>query len=256
MKKKLLLLALLLLVALPAEAGFAHVQGAVVLFTAGSTSTSVVLGGNPGLGSTVCVAIDWSGNAPTSITVKDSNNNVYTASTHTPSALTGGFYLGLFYLINAPANATKTINATWTGVSAGDIWADEFSLTGGTSSFDKDVTAATGNTGTTVNTPTITPAGSGELLYSVAGDGGNITSPAAGATQGVWTGSGGGISNGNATEYVLSSGTGAIAPNYTQSPSGSTWACMSMAFTFTASGGAVEGMNKRQKLEQIDPPGR
>jgi len=211
--------------------GFAHVQGVVKNNASPGTTMSIVLGSAPVTGHMVCVGAIVFGVA-SAFTVKDANNNSYTLTTNSPGVLDSRTIV-LAYLLNAPANASATINVSWTTSLTADGFADEFSVSGGTAAFDKDAAIANGSAGTNVNTPTITPAGSNELLYSVCRDSGSITSPSAGATQGVWTGGGGGIStNGSDAEYDLSASS-ATAVNYTQSPSGSTWDCMAMAFSFS-----------------------
>lgn len=137
----------------------------------------------------------------------------------------------LYYLI-APSNASKTINVTWSFSQVGSentIFADEFS---GQAAFDKDV-AGSGTSGTAINQPTIVPTKANELLYAGSVPfTNNNASPTNGATQGVWTGCGGGInaSSGASVEYDLSASS-STAVNFTQSSTGGAWAAMVMAFS-------------------------
>ena len=225
---------------------FGHVQGGEADGNS-VTTVQVVLGANPTLGNIVCIGFGTSA-AVSSLVIKDSNGNTYTVTPNSPENSAGGLVY-LAYLLSAPANANKTITATWTTSVFASIWADEFSVSGGTAAFDKDA-KGTGS-GTTVNLPSITPAGAGELLYSCMGNSGStITAPTAGgaSTNGVWTGAAGGISTngqGGDAEYDLNA-SAATPVNYTQTSA--TWSAMAMAFIFTpvASGknvGVVTGIS-------------
>lgn len=206
---------------------FSHIQGSVATGSGVVTSMTLTLGSNPTPGNCVCIGFSTAV-AVTLLTVKDSNNNNYTVSSGSPStfdASAGQSWLA--YLLNAPANATSTINLSWTTNSVSpSAWGDEFSYTG-TLAFDKDAKATAGP-GTTVNTPTIIPSNSGELLYAVAGVAQNVTAPTAGSTLGVWTGAAGGINRGDMAEYDLNSTNTSTAVEFTQAPTG-TWSVMVMA---------------------------
>jgi hypothetical protein len=207
------------------SSSFTHVQGAVG-YKPSSSPDTITLGANPTLGNLVCVGITTLGSAITAVSVKDSNNNAYTITPNSPSALqSGAGQVWMAYLLSAPSNASKTITISYTGSVSVGAWADEFS--GGPFSFDKDVSAANSVAGTTVNTPTLATAASGELLYAAAGVNGDISAPTAGETLGSWTGAGGAITAGNMSEYDLSA-SGTVAVQFTSSPS--TWAAMAMAF--------------------------
>ena len=148
------------------SSSFKHIQGAVG-YKSSSSSDTVMLSANPTLGDLVCVGITTLSSAITSVKVEDSHNNSYTITPNSPSALqSGAGQVWMAYLPSAPSNATNTITISYTGSASVAAWADEFS--GGPFSFDKDVSAVNGNAGTTVNTPTLTPKVSGELLYAAA----------------------------------------------------------------------------------------
>lgn len=191
------------------------------------TTQNVVLGAIPGLGS--CVVFGFAGSAAgyTLTGVKDSNNNVYTITPNSPSAVqagAGNVYLA--YLLSAPANATATITASVTGALGNYVmWAVEHSISGGTASFGTD-NKANSAVGTAINTPSITPANAGCLLYAAAAAGGTISAAAGGWTLGT-------VVNGDADEYTTSSGTGATAVNWTEDSAG--WSAVAMSITFTTS---------------------
>lgn len=211
---------------------FTHVQGNSVNQTSAVLTFNLVLANNPAQGNLVCVALMISNAGITSLTCVDGNGNAYTQSPNSPSFLLGGAAeVYLFYLLKAPANASKTITFTWaTTTTAPQAWADEFSInTAGSIVFDKDIVSpsAQGPNGT-INTPTITPTNANSLLYAAAATTGTITAPTAGAMLGSWTGSGGAIQNGNMAEYDLSASSG-TAVQFTQSSS-NTWSAAAMAF--------------------------
>ncbi len=195
-------------------------------------SVAVVLTTNPIQGNLVCVGIGFNlTSGPTgTVTIQDSNGNVYTATPQSPSPTQTNNTTYLFYLI-APANASKTITASWPTTSVPSaIHADEFHSDVGGISFDTDAEGTGSVAGGTINTPSITPDGAGELLYASAASDNSQTAPTAGGTLGIWTGSGGGVSAfGDITEYDLSSAAGASAVQWTQSPNG-TWSAMAAAF--------------------------
>lgn len=214
--------------------GFTHVQGTSAHETA-ATSWTLSLGSNPSTGNTVVVAV-FIGNSvvPSSITVQDGNNNTYAASTHSPfddHASSGGIY-GFYYLVNAPANASKAITVTFgSGSPGGTLWLEEFG--GGVAVFDKDATGNQTFAGTSFTGVSIIPTGSNELLYCFGSAlGGNLTNPLADATQGVWTGAHGGIDalSGGDAEYVLSA-SGSTGCNFTDGQTGDTGGAILIAFT-------------------------
>lgn len=202
---------------------FTYAEG-VTGFTNSGLVVSATLTGPIAAGDLICIAVNWNdgGAANTITSVVDSSGNHYTASPHSPITSSGffGSILSLYYLV-APAGAGKTITVT-ISPSATDfaINVDRFSVSGGTATFDKDA-AGTAVTGATLNTPTITPTNTGSLVYYSADVENGVSAPLAGATLGIWTGGGAGVNNeGAATEYVLSSASGTITPQQTQSPSG------------------------------------
>jgi hypothetical protein len=218
---------------------FTHVQGKVISqFVSSVTTLSLVLSSAPTTGNLVCVGFLAQAQNVSALTVKDSNNNSYTVTPNSPATQSSCGAAFTAYLLSAPSNASATITATWTTASNAAIWADEFSYTGGSAVFDKDL-AGTGTTGTTINTPVLVPAGAGELGYVQGLAQGSISAPAAGATLGSWTGSAGAITNGNMAEYALNL-SASTAADFTQS-SGA-WAAMGMLIKIVAGGTPTPGI--------------
>jgi hypothetical protein len=211
--------------------GFSHVQGQKADATSSVTALQIVLGSNPTPGNLVCVGVEIAG-SNAGLSIKDANNNTYQLTPNSPASC-GSATVSLAYLLSAPANASATINISWTNAAAYDsAWADEFSPSGGAAVFDKDAVQSNGTaSGYTINLPSITPSGSNELLYGTAAPDHSITAPAAGATLGAWTGAAGGIdsSTGCTSEYCLSASS-ATAADYTDNTSGDSYCAMAMAF--------------------------
>jgi hypothetical protein len=215
-------------------AQFGHVQAGGQSSTGGTPAT-ITLTSNPATGSVVCVGVaSPTGAAMTGVTVVDSASNSYTQTPNSPSTFllnAGNFYL--FYLI-APAGATKTLTVAWTsGGSDAGIWVDNFSVSGGTAYFDKDVAFETATGANPIILPSITPTNSASLLWSGMTSAGQVTGPTLAATLGVWTGGGIGATNNNDSEYDLSA-TGATAVDYTNSSSVG-YSGMVMAFYISSS---------------------
>lgn len=213
--------------------GFLHAQVTGKNTVNGSSTTlTTTLTNNPALGDLVCLGFTWfngTANPPASLTIVDGNGNSYTKSPHSPSgvnALNVGQTYG-FYLNNAPANASKSIIATYTDPGASgatELFADDFTVSGGTSAFDLDVAGNSTVAGTTINTPTVTRTGTGELLYCYASPQSAISSVNSPWTQGsIGT-------DGTASGYILSASAD-TALNMT-CVSGE-WDSIGMSFTFT-----------------------
>jgi len=217
--------------------GFAHPQATAKNTANGaSTTLTATLANNPAAGDLVCVGFLWfngTGGTPASLTIVDSNGNAYTKSPHSPSGVNalnvGQAYT--FYLNNAPANASKSIIATYTDPGAGgavELIVDDFPVSGGTSAFDMDVAGNSTVAGTTINTPTVTRTGTGELLYCYASPQSAVTS-----VDSPWT-QGGIGTDATASGYILSAS--ADTPLNMSCVSGE-WDSMGMSFSFTPSGG-------------------
>jgi hypothetical protein len=211
---------------------FTHAQATAKGTTNGSsTSTSAVLTNNPANTDTVCVGTFWSdttANPPASFTVADANSNNYTKTTNSPStvkATTCGSAF-IFYLLNA-SGASKTVTATYTNPGASgavEILADDFTVTGGTVTFNQD-SAGNGN-GATVNTPSVVAA-VGDLQYCYAAVASSIST-----VNSPWT-QGGIGTDGSASGYILSAASNQVL-NMTQSVNPSDWDSMGASFTIGA----------------------
>jgi hypothetical protein len=241
---------------------FSHVQGAMVQVTSAWTNSpfTLTLASNPAQGDLVVAAfasLGCTNGGPSPVTIKDANGNSYTVIS-TPATLSQGVTSGLCsggtvyanlwlgYLLNAPSNASSTINVSWSsGQALGDVWADEFNPSGGSVTFDASASVSSGSaTGTAISSPSITPSLPNELLYGAAvppelapptGSACPMTAPAAGARLGAWMGGAGGIppltnyESGGATEYDLNA-SGSTAVSFTNQCSGVKYAAMVAAF--------------------------
>lgn len=213
---------------------FSHLQGATS--AVGTTpSVTVTLGAAPTPGNLVCVGCAYGGSSGAGtfvppIQVKDGAGNLYVITPSSPaqgqpSTLAPFIFLG--YLLPVPVGASASITLTFTGDSGNLclIRAEEFSFAGFPAQFDADAVGS-GTTGTTVNSPSITPSGAGELLYSTAAVDHSITS-----ANSPWTQDAAGVDgNGGDGEYILSSASGATTVNYTVAVAGE-WNAMAMAFS-------------------------
>jgi hypothetical protein len=224
--------------------GFTESQNVPKSNTSSSVTTlSASLPNNPAAGDVVVVAI-FSGltSAITVSAVHDGAGtpNSYTITPNSPSTfLSGAGQIWLAYFIaTATANKTITVQISSTA-NTYSFLVEDFTVTGGTATFDKDVANETPSSGgTTINLPSITPTNSGSLLYASGCPASTITEPTAGVVQGGWTGSQAGLVAGNSgsnfgAEYQLS-GSGATPVNFTMSSSGG-WSAMAMAFYLISS---------------------
>ncbi len=241
---------------------FSHVQGAMVQVTSAWTSSpfTLSLASNPAQGDLVVAvfaSLGCTNGGPSPVTIKDANGNSYTAIS-TPATLSQGVTSGLCsggtvyanlwlgYLLNAPSNASSTIQVSWaSGQALGDVWADEFNPSGGSVTLDTSASVSSGSaSGTAISLPSITPSLPNELFYGAAvppelappsGSACAMTAPAAGATLGAWTGGAGGIppltnyESGGATEYDLNA-SGSTAVSFTNQCSGVKYAAIAAAF--------------------------
>jgi hypothetical protein len=201
-----------------AQATIALVAGQVVEGNAGfgTATLTLTLPNNPTTNDLVVVSIAFPA-SPGTISVKDSNNNVYTAATSTPFTASSGVY-GTYYLV-APANATKSITLAGTTATGGFIvgWIAEFSGTATTTPLETVGTANFAGPGTAVNLPSVTTTNSGDLLIAFAQTFGAIST-----INSPWTVISSISAGGNsAASYFIQTTAGAQAINYTQTPSNS-----------------------------------
>lgn len=236
MKKLGLIFGLWLALASSALAAVALVSGQVAGVTGSfaTNNTVLTLPNNPTTGNFVAVCIVSNGTG--TLTVTDSNSNSYTATTATPFTGSAGQY-GIFYLANAPSNATKTLTITNTAIVSGlqiGLVA-EFSGVATTTPFERDGTQTFGGSSATINTPSLTTTNNGDLLFGCAQGYSSIST-----ANSPWTG----VSTVQNTvvyaEYFVQSTAGAQAINFTQSTS-NRWDAMAAAFKAGAGGGGSNG---------------
>ncbi len=172
----------------PVANTFSKAQTGVAASSSGTT-VSVSLASNPQPGHVVCVGLGFydGGASATTVSVSDGNGNSYTIEGHgsgsTNVAAVGQAFLA--YLANTPANADKTITATFGRSSVVvAIWVDDFAPSSGVPTYDNGAFAS--GTGA-ITTPIIPVSGPNELLYALALDA-NDAQPA----QSPWTNNEGG----------------------------------------------------------------
>jgi hypothetical protein len=221
-----------------------HLQGTSV--TEGSygvtyTNCSMSLPLTPQVGDLVEVSGNfiYSGTPLSSFVVQDTSGNSYTPTTSTPlSAVVDGdnIIIGKWYFIVGVSPApSQSINIGWTnGADSAACYADEYGISGASFSFDKDSAGSTTTcSGTSAQTPSITPTHAGSLITGDADDPDNaFSAPSAGSTLGSWTGVAGAsdlIYTGGDAEYDLSA-TGPTAVNYTCIGSGDNYIGLAAAY--------------------------
>jgi hypothetical protein len=180
--------------------------------SAGSTTSSCSLQ-NVSIGDLIAVSCmnDTAFSAQPSIL--DSLGNTYTFTPHSPT--TGNVWIAF------SANVTggnATISCTAASGDTASVAAEEFS---GVGTLDTDA-YATSTTGATVNTPSLTPSQSGEVLFAAASVTGDISAAGSGWALDTAT-------NGDATEHQIVSSVSATAVNFTQTET-SGWAAVVVAF--------------------------
>jgi hypothetical protein len=137
-----------------------------------------------------------------------------------------------YFVANGTANKTITVTVTGGTCGACSIRADEFAVSGGTVSLDGSVQTGSGST-QAITAPTVTPAGSAELLIGMCADANQC-----GATGSSWSkevNSPGSFFEG--TEYILSASAG-TAVSFA-GLSAVAWDSVGAAFKITAPGGTV-----------------
>lgn len=183
-------------------------------------AAQVTFSSTPLVGNLVVVEVGFYGGIPTAITVQDNNGNTYTKTTGSPFPNNvQGLVIWLLYWVvtGTPSPLIKLISQTGTGNPG--VAATEFNVTGGTPVFDTDVGSSPGgnplaDSAGNIATPSITPAGAGELLFAACDPNGSIIAPTAGGSSGGWTGAAIDSFLGWATEYILSSASGATATSF------------------------------------------
>lgn len=203
----LLVLAATVLWANAACAAFSLIQGWTSGTGTGSTATTT-LSSAPAVGHLVVVLVQPNA-AQSSITCADGNSNNYNATPSTPlSNGTVAKSVGIFYWL-AAGTPSAAITCTMGTSGQTTITAAEFAGNVSSSVLDTDATGFSTTNGTSITSPSITPAGPNELFVSTLrlNPGGSIT------PGGSWTG----INSGANTrgEYQITTGSSAQAVNYT-----------------------------------------
>lgn len=239
MIKRLLLVAALLACASPALAGFGLNQSpGRTQCTTGCTSAAVTFGASPTSGYVVTAVLLWyDGTNNTAGTPAISDGSGHSLTVCSPSnsrATTAGVVYLAYGIVSAGWGTTWTATFNTTGGGGlATLWLREFSVASGTAGFDACVTG-TGTTGTAVNTPTATVAGSAELLFAAA-----VSDHQVSTVDSPWTQIAAGAGTNQFSEgigYILSASSN-TAVAMTQNVS-SGWDSAAMSFTFTPAASA------------------
>lgn len=193
----------------------------------GTNGTGASLAYTSTVGNLVICVVLGHGLASPPLSVSDGTVTL-TKTTNSP-AVQGTFgseILFITYVLSTSGGA-KTYTATPTGWTVDALFVEEYSYTGGTAAFDVDAKFTTASQATPVTSPSVTPAASGELLFSFVFP--SVNSLSAGSP---WTTSQHAFSSCGA--YILSSASGATAVNFADLGNPDAWASMAAAFTINA----------------------
>lgn len=215
-------------------AAFAKAQTGTVGTSAGGTIVSVTFGSAITPGDLIaCGILFYDGTAtPANVTVADSNSNAFVTESHTSGStnMTTAGQILQAYMISAPSNISTNIIATFDkdmGAGVAAMWCDDFSVTGGTASYN---TGAFSSGFGAINAPTAVAGTSNSLFYNVVSDAADV-----GTVGGVWTANEGGKQFGNWAAYAVNQSSN-VAANWTGF-SVDIWNSLVMSFSFTSSGG-------------------
>jgi hypothetical protein len=213
---------------------FTDVQGKWGTHVTSGTAVTVTLNSAPTQGNLIVCYVSFETKSITVSSVSDSNGNVYTISPNSPSNSASGISnTNIAYLLNAPSNASATINGTAASTITfyGNIGCEEFHRSSGVWSVDNwnsgapDIDGFSQVGAAAVNTPSVTPTNPGELLVCIQTMSKNTQAPYT-----PWTLSSMGIEfQSLAMEYILSGPSGATACNFGASANTS-WNSQAMAF--------------------------
>ena len=185
-----------------------------------SSSTSSCQLSNVTAGDMIVVGCQNVASSTARPTISD-GTNTYIITPHSPT--TGNVWIA--YAANVKSGSPK-VECQLPSGEAG-IYAFEFQ---GVGALDTDAWA-TSSSGTTVDTPTLTPSAAGEALFAIAVVGGGVT-----VSGGGWTLCP--VEAGNACEYQILNSTTATAVNMTQT-GGTGWSAVEAAFKPGSSGGSM-----------------
>lgn len=200
------------------------------------TTVSCALPSNPTSGNLVVAVIQtFTGLTIGAGSVVDSAGtpNVYaTPVCSATNDATAGSNCISYFVANGTANKTVTVTVTGGTCGACSVRVDEFAVSGGTVSLDGSVQTGSGST-QAITAPTITPAGSAELLVGACSDANSC-----GAVGSSWSleahGPGAFLES---AEYILSASAG-TAVSFAGA-SAVAWDSAGAAFKITAPGGTV-----------------
>jgi hypothetical protein len=240
---------LLLFCALPAEASLSVVQHCFT--TAHTASVSCTLGSNVGATHLLSVTIGTQSSVSiTSVTDNDSGGaNTYTLD---KSQLSSGNGLAAAYYVCSANAGSDTITVAYSS-APNTSWLEAAEISGNATSNCLDTSVAANFTSTTTpSAGSVTTTNANDILIA-SGAG------CSGGTCSTWTATGsytqldsqGAVTRG-ASEYRIVSSTNTYSDSWSLSASNSGAAILE---AFKAAGGAAApiGINKREKLEQIDP---
>jgi hypothetical protein len=242
--RKGLILAAMLIAALPARATIALVQH-TTKDAASAASTTLAYGSNPAANH-LLITVVRGADTLTGITTTDTIGNTWTKGTfHAVASICS---LQISWAINS-TTAADTVTITPNANSAMRVAIYEYSGAATSSPLDAENNTQTG-TGTALASTSITPAAGNELVFGVGATGNNHAETwTAGANFTVEDTVGANLIL--ATEdWIQTTATATTAP-LTASVS-DTW--LAAIAVFKAAGGAAApaGTNKREKLEKID----
>lgn len=200
------------------------VSGQVAQGSIGSGSAlTIVLPNAPTTGNLVVAEVVYGGTTAT-ITCVDNNGNAYTPTPNSPVTLPQGARGAIFYLKDAPSNASATITFTQSVVGSDMAGhAAEFAGANKTAPFDVEASHISATSQTNINDPTLTPSGDNSLLFGMVSSSGGLTT-----VNSPWTALGT-VVLGNWAEYLVQTTKQAQAISFTQSGA-SIWIAMEAAF--------------------------
>jgi hypothetical protein len=220
-----------------------------IAYSTVTASPSVALPTSTTAGNSIAVAIRYAGNATVS-TCCDGGSNTYTlvASASCTGATSSDGCIGLYRAFNIAGGAV-TCQATFSTGSNNQIACGEISGLTTTDPLDQNSynQSSVATTTPTTNATGTTTQASEYVFAAVTSVGGNITSCTAGAGYTVRGTFSGRLCYEDQTASSTGTFTGTWTTNSTKYAAG--------VATLKASGGAAApaGMNKRKKLEQMDP---
>lgn len=200
------------------------VSGQVAQGSIGSGSAlTIVLPNAPTTGNLVVAEVVYGGTTAT-ITCVDNNGNAYTPTPNSPVTLPQGARGAIFYLKDAPSNASATITFTQSVVGSDMAGhAAEFAGANKTAPFDVEASHISATSQTNINDPSLTPSGDNSLLFGMVSSSGGLTT-----VNSPWTALGT-VVLGNWAEYLVQTTKQAQAISFTQSGA-SIWIAMEAAF--------------------------